>query len=145
MAPSTSTSTHQLTLATGHVTPVEQLMVVREAKRLGVQRIVVTHEGSIPGPMTMAQLKEAAALGAFIEVVSGNGAGAQAKAKADRIRELGPERVIVSSDLGPPGHAARPASVAPGQPLALSAAHRTPFAPAATARDPAAGSRGTSC
>jgi hypothetical protein len=91
---------HQLTLATGHVTPAEQLMVVREAKRLGVQRVVVTHEGSIPGPMTMAQLKEAASLGAFIEVVSGNGAGAQAKAKADRIRELGPEHVIVSSDLG---------------------------------------------
>ena len=92
---------HNLTLATGHVTAEEQLMVVRDAKRAGVQRIVVTHEGSIPGPMTMAQLKEAASLGAFIEVVALNGTSPQAaRTKAGRIRELGPEHVIVSSDLG---------------------------------------------
>ena len=91
---------YQLTLETGHSTPAEQLAIIREGKRVGVQHIIVTHEGSIGGPMTIDQLKEAVKLGAFIEVVTGNGVGAQAKAKAERIRQLGPQYVVVSSDLG---------------------------------------------
>ena len=36
-------SEHGLTLATGHVTPAETLMIMREARRQGVERIIVTH------------------------------------------------------------------------------------------------------
>ena len=34
---------HDLTLATGHVTPKEALMILREAKNRGVQHMIVTH------------------------------------------------------------------------------------------------------
>src|SRR4249920_1737665 len=34
---------NDLTLATGHVAPEEALMIIREAKKRGVQRIIVTH------------------------------------------------------------------------------------------------------
>ena len=34
---------HQLVLATGHVSPDEGLMLVREGKRQGVKHMVVTH------------------------------------------------------------------------------------------------------
>jgi hypothetical protein len=103
---------HQLTLETGHSTPAEQLMIIREAKQQGVQHIIVTHEGNIPGPMTTAQLKEAASLGAFIEVCTTGITAANAKTKIDRIRELGPEHVIISSDVGLLGAPLHPDSLA---------------------------------
>jgi Family of unknown function (DUF6282) len=103
---------HQLTLETGHSTPAEQLMIIREAKQQGVRHIIVTHEGNIPGPMTTAQLKEAASLGAFIEVCTTGITAANAKTKIDRIRELGPEHVIISSDVGLLGAPLHPDSLA---------------------------------
>jgi uncharacterized protein DUF6282 len=103
---------HQLTLETGHGTPAEQLMIVREAKRQGVQHVVVTHEGNIPGPMSDAQLKEAISMGAVVEVVTNGITAANAKAKIDRIRVLGPDHVIIASDVGLLGTPLHPDSLA---------------------------------
>ena len=103
---------HQLTLETGHSTPVEQLMIVREAKQQGVQHVIVTHEGNIPGPMTTAQLKEAISSGAFIEICTTGITAANARTKIDRIRELGPDHVIISSDVGLVGAPLHPDSLA---------------------------------
>ena len=62
---------NDLTLATGHVAAEEALMIIREAKKRGVQRIIVTHP--LLGPqytyMSVDQLREAASLGAFMEIV----------------------------------------------------------------------------
>ena len=102
----------QLTLETGHSTPDEQLQIVREAKRRGVQHIIVTHEGNIPGPMTTPQLKEAAAQGAFIEFCTTGITAATAPGKIARIREIGPEHVIISSDVGLVGSPLHPDSLA---------------------------------
>ena len=63
---------HALVLATGHSSPQEGLMLLREARRLGVQRMVVTHAMNPPIVMTVAQMQEAAKLGAFIEFVGGS-------------------------------------------------------------------------
>ena len=60
---------NRLTLATGHSTPEEDLMLIRAAKRAGVERIVVTHAMLPPVGMSVAQMKEAAKLGAFLEFV----------------------------------------------------------------------------
>ena len=87
-------------------------MIVREAKRQGVQHIVVTHEGNIPGPMTDVQLKEAIAMGAFVEVVTNGITAANATAKIDRIRVLGPEHIIIASDVGLLGTPLHPDSLA---------------------------------
>jgi hypothetical protein len=99
---------HQLALATGHVSAAEGLMLLREARRQGVQRLVVTHAMNAPIEMTVAQMQEAAKLGAFIEFVGGtmlsNDAPARVDRFADAIRRIGPERCILSSDLGQKGN-----------------------------------------
>ena len=56
-----------LALATGHSSPAEALMQLREGRRLGLRRMVVTHAMFTPVLMDVAQMKEAATLGAFLE------------------------------------------------------------------------------
>ena len=99
---------HNLVLATGHSSPQEVLMLLREARRQGVQRTVVTHAMNPPILMTVPQMQEAAKLGAFIEFVGSSPAAPDAAERYDRfgaaIRQIGPEFVILSSDLGQMGN-----------------------------------------
>ena len=99
---------HQLALATGHVSAGEGLMLLREGRRQGVQRLVVTHAMNTPVEMSVAQMQEASKLGAFIEFVGGtmlsNDAAARVDRFADAIRRIGPEFCILSSDLGQKGN-----------------------------------------
>src|SRR5262245_38025894 len=99
---------HGLVLATGHTSAEEGLMLIREARRQGVQRIVVTHAMNDPIRMTVPQMQEAAKLGAFVEFVGGNIGDADGKARMDRfadaIKKIGPEFCILSSDLGQKGN-----------------------------------------
>ena len=103
---------HGLVLATGHSTPAEVLMLLREGRRQGVRQMVVTHAMNPPVLMDVAQIKEAAKLGAFVEFVGGSLADADAQARIGRfaaaIRAIGPESCIVSSDLGQAGNALPP-------------------------------------
>ncbi len=100
---------HDLALATGHSSASEVLTLLREAARLGVRRMIVTHAMNAPIEMSIPQMQEAAKLGAFIEFVGGSLAGPAAPARMDRfaaaIRQLGPASSILSSDLGQPGNA----------------------------------------
>src|SRR5580765_6248607 len=99
---------HGLVLATGHVSSVEGLMLLREGKRQGVRQTVVTHAMNAPILMTLPQMQEAAALGAFIEFVGGSmrlpDAPATVQRYADAIRTVGPAFCILSSDLGQKGN-----------------------------------------
>jgi hypothetical protein len=99
---------HGLVLATGHSSPAEGLMLLREARQQGVRQTIVTHATFQPVLMNMAQLKEAASLGAFIEFVGGapegQGAAARLDGIADAIRQVGPASSILSSDLGQQGN-----------------------------------------
>jgi len=99
---------HNLVLATGHSAPAEGLMLLREAKQQGVRQMIVTHAIQTPVLMNVAQMKEAASLGAFIEFVGGNpegqGAAARLDGIADAIRQVGPASSILSSDLGQQGN-----------------------------------------
>ena len=45
---------HNLVLATGHVSPEEGLMLLREGRRQGVQRMVVTHAMNDPVLMNVS-------------------------------------------------------------------------------------------
>jgi hypothetical protein len=78
---------HGLVLATGHSSPEEVLMLVREGRRQGVQHIVVTHAMDEPVHMSVAQMRAAAKLGAFIEF--------------DYRRALRPEQVEGMRSVGP--------------------------------------------
>lgn len=94
----------KLALATGHVSAEEALLVIREGKRQGIAGIVATHPIGHPISMSLAQMKEAAALGAYIEFVANfltlERAHLNAQQYYDAIREIGPARVILSSDGG---------------------------------------------
>ncbi|HUJ21066.1 MAG TPA: DUF6282 family protein, partial [Bryobacteraceae bacterium] len=101
-----------LTLATGHSSPVEDLMLIREARRAGVGSIVVTHAMLPPVGMSVAQMREAAGLGAYIEFVYnaliGPNKVIDIPEYARAIREVGPEHCILSSDLGQAGNPLHP-------------------------------------
>jgi hypothetical protein len=107
---------HGLTLETGHSSAEEGLMIVREARRQGVQHIVVTHAMQPPVRMTIAQMKEAAGQGAYIEFVYNGLIGGNPQSRigdyARAIREVGPASCILSSDLGQPGNPLHPDGLA---------------------------------
>ena len=95
---------HNLMLETGHSSTAECLMIIREAKRAGVKNVVVTHAAIAPIRMSIAQMKEAASMGAWIEFVYNALIGPNKEYEtADyvkMIREIGAAHCILSSDLG---------------------------------------------
>ena len=100
---------HRLVLATGHVSAAEALLLLREGRQQGVAHMIVTHAMNPPVLMDVAQMQEAARLGAMIEFVGGSLATADAPARMDRfaeaIRRIGAQFCIASSDLGQKGNA----------------------------------------
>ncbi len=101
-----------LTLATGHSSPEESLLVIREARAAGVQRIVVTHPRFPSIRMSVEQMKQAASQGAFLELVYGGVVQVPPTATLEdyvaTVRAVGPAHVILSSDLGQPGRPLHP-------------------------------------
>jgi hypothetical protein len=113
---------HNLSLSTGHVSPEEVMLLIRAAKAAGVNNIYVQHPNHGGLVMSMAQMKEAVRLGALIEIVlSGEGltggplGGGSAVINRENpvqdfgpqkladMRELGPQNVVLTTDLGQPG------------------------------------------
>ena len=100
-----------LSLATGHSSPQESLLLISAAKAVGVQRIIVTHPLTPAVGMTIEQQVEAARLGAFLEYcVNPLLPSDTGKAKLDGgmpiqemvsyIRAVGIDNAILSTDLG---------------------------------------------
>jgi len=112
---------HNLTLATGHVTPEEVKMILTEARTRGITRIIITHPilGAQFTDMSIPQMQEAVKLGGAIEITAGavsrDGA---AKTKAvDVIKALGTQNVFIASDsglVGTPNHPDAMAAAAKG-------------------------------
>ncbi|MBM62511.1 MAG: hypothetical protein CL484_06130 [Acidobacteria bacterium] len=91
---------HDLVLAMGHSSPEEVLVLIPDARRRGVQKILVTHGlGQQP---SRAQLVAMAEQGAIIELVwLAVGSGEFSFSDyASAIREIGAEHFLLSSDLG---------------------------------------------
>ena len=102
---------NQLTLETGHSSPEEGLLILKEGRRQGVRHMIVTHAMASPVRMTIPQMQEAAKEGAYIEFVYGALLGPNALKIDDyakAIREIGPAFCILSSDLGQPGNPLHP-------------------------------------
>jgi hypothetical protein len=100
-----------LTLATGHVTPEEVLMIMAEAKQRGITRIIVTHPmlGAQFTNMSLPQMQEAVKLGGAIEITAGalSRDGAAKTRAIEVIKTLGTQNVFVASDsglVGTPNH-----------------------------------------
>jgi Predicted metal-dependent hydrolase with the TIM-barrel fold len=103
---------YKLVLATGHNFPEEDLMLIREARRQGVAHIIVTHPMMSPIHMSIAQMKEAAGEGAYLEFVYNGLIGAYKEFDfadyAKAISAVGVEHCILSSDMGQPGNPVHP-------------------------------------
>ena len=100
-----------LTLATGHVTPEEVLMIMAEARKRGITKIIVTHPilGEQFTNMSLPQMQEAVKRGGAIEITAGTVfRDGPAKARAiETIKALGTHNVFVASDsglVGTPNH-----------------------------------------
>ena len=94
---------YDLSLATGHSSPDETLAIIPAAQAAGVRRIIVTHPESALVKMPIAQQRRAAELGAWLEYPIGIALPPNPMSFEefiDRIRQVGPEHVILSTDLG---------------------------------------------
>jgi len=106
---------NRLTLETGHSSAAEGLLIVHEARRQGVPHIVVTHAMLAPVRMTVAQMREAAGDGAYIEFVYNGLLGANKASMhdyAEAIRAVGAAHCILASDLGQVGNPLHPDGLA---------------------------------
>src|SRR5216684_5216022 len=99
---------NHLVLETGHSTPGEDLLLIRDAKRAGVDHIVVTHAMLPPVGMNLEQMREAVRLGAYLEFVYNALIGPNkvfdVTEYARAVRAVGPGHCILSSDLGQAGN-----------------------------------------
>ena len=95
---------YNLVFETGHNYPDEILAMIREANRVGVKHIVVTHAMIAPIHMNIEQMKQAASQGAYIEFVYNGLIGPYKEFTfedyAKAIHAIGAEHAILSSDLG---------------------------------------------
>jgi hypothetical protein len=103
---------HNLVMATGHTSPEEALLLIREARAQGVKHMVATHAMLAPIRMTDAQMLEAAKMGAYIEFVYNGLIGSYKeftfKDYARAIRYVGVEHCILASDMGQPANPLHP-------------------------------------
>jgi hypothetical protein len=105
---------YNLMLETGHCSPEEGLMIIRDARRQGVRNIVVTHAMLVG--MTIPQMREAAKMGAYLEFVYNALIGPNKKFElrdyAQAIRAIGVKSSILASDLGQAGNPLHPDGLA---------------------------------
>jgi uncharacterized protein DUF6282 len=89
-----------MVLATGHNAPEEVLLMVKEARGLGLP-VIVTHPLLESVGMSIEQMRQAADLGAYLEFVTAFTREEKTiREYVEAIREIGPEHCIVSSDKG---------------------------------------------
>lgn len=96
-----------LALATGHSSPSESLAIIRAARAAGIERIIVTHPSSRLVQMPIDVQREAAALGAYLEypiALALPGGELPFEVFAQQVRDVRPENVILSTDLGQSGN-----------------------------------------
>jgi len=100
---------NDMVLATGHISPQETFVLIKEAYRAGIRKMVITHPTDkefAENHFTVDDLKELAAIGAFIEFtlvgMLPNEFCHDPAQIAQTIKTIGPEHCIVSTDLGQP-------------------------------------------
>src|SRR5262245_1254368 len=102
----TRDSNGDLILATGHNSPEEDMMMIKEAVKAGVKHIIITHPLLDVVDMTPEQLKAAVALGPEIYAEFTSQFGSQnarpevVKQYVEGIRAAGVDHAFVSSDTG---------------------------------------------
>jgi hypothetical protein len=115
---------YNLTMTTGHHNGAESVIIVREAIKQGIPptRIGVTHANIDPPGLTLAQMQEVAAMGAFVEFCGQSQRALTPAAQmaldarndrmADLIKKVGPEHMIMETDLGQANNEYHPDGIA---------------------------------
>jgi hypothetical protein len=100
---------NDMVLATGHISPQETFVLIKEAHRIGIKKMVITHPTDkefAENHFNIDELKELAAMGAFIEFtligILPNEFCRDPALISQTIKKIGPEHCIVSTDLGQP-------------------------------------------
>jgi hypothetical protein len=93
---------HDMILATGHLSKKEIRELVKTAKEMKVKRVMVTHAEFPSQNMTADEQLEAANMGAMIEhcFTTMYTNKAPWDAYYANVRKVGPERIVLSTDLG---------------------------------------------
>ena len=92
-------------LSTGHISPAESLILLRQARKMGLEKMIVTHASESVSAFTIAQQREAVDLGAVLEhsffaTTPSCPDKISIKAMSELIRAVGAAHVILSSDFG---------------------------------------------
>jgi hypothetical protein len=93
---------YDVAIFTGHISPAESLAVAREAKKMGLKKLLLSHPDSNAVGATMEQVKEMAKMGFFIETTFLGLLPAfwriSLKEICQRIREVGARQWVLSTD-----------------------------------------------
>lgn len=101
---------YDMVLATGHISTQESMVLVSEARSLGIERVVVTHGTtmSYSTGMTLEDMKTLASMGAYIEhclhVMMPLTHRMPPKELVKTMMAIGPDKCIVSTDFGQDFH-----------------------------------------
>lgn len=97
-------------LSTGHLSPQEITLLVREARKVGVKKILVTHPDLNLSGLSTEDQKALAAEGAFLEkdliAMMPAWQSISLEAMAKSIREVGPKHCVLGTDFGQLHHPA---------------------------------------
>ncbi|HYK59948.1 MAG TPA: DUF6282 family protein, partial [Bryobacteraceae bacterium] len=93
---------HDMILATGHLGRKEIFQLVKTAKQMGLKRVIVTHAEFPSQNLTPDEQLELSNMGAMIEhcFTTMYTRKAPWDVYFESVRKVGPERVILSTDLG---------------------------------------------
>ena len=92
---------HDMLLASGHVSPQESIALFRAAREMGIQRMVATHPA---GVARIEELREMVSLGAHVEYAFLACTPSRNRATpaqiVEAVRSLGVEHCVVTTDFG---------------------------------------------
>ena len=93
---------HDMILATGHLGRTEIFALVKKAREMGARKVVVTHAEFPSQNLSAEEQSELAGQGALIEhcFTTMHTGKAPWEAAIQAIRRVGPERCVLSTDLG---------------------------------------------
>jgi len=93
---------YDMALSTGHSSPEESRLIIRAAKDAGVDRVYVQHPALSRINMSVEMQREAARMGALLEYVIGEALANREEFEhwTGLIRAVGPENVVIGTDLG---------------------------------------------
>ena len=101
---------HDMVLATGHISTAESMALIQEARNMGIHRLVVTHATTMTywTGMTVEDMKALAGMGAYIEhcihVMMPLTNRLTPTELVETITSIGAENCIVSTDFGQDYH-----------------------------------------